>query len=262
MTLRLPMLLAVSLLAGTAADAQTEDAKAFACEAVPTPVVRLDHGSRYTAEDASRSTFDEASNDEVNRQLKPVDDFITDLAGAANTAVSSEADRKVAAQCVLAGLNAWAKAGALSDLATMNAQLSVPSRVAGLAFAYAQVRPFLPPSSDTKRVDAWLAERARATMGYFDTDAPKNASRNNLRAWAALAVARVGLTLDDTAMIDWADASVRLVACQAAPDGSLPLEMARRELRSRGRGLGRRDGRRAGSGQRQRRRDRAGRGSA
>ncbi len=230
MALRLTMVFAATLMAATAAHAQAEDAKAFACEAVPTPVVRLDHGSRYTAEDASRSAFDEASNDEVNRQLKPVDDFITDLAGAANKAVSSEEDRSVAAECVLAGLTTWAKAGALSDLATMNAQLSVPSRVAGLAFAYAQVRPFLSPSSATKRVDGWLAERARATMEYFDTDAPKNASRNNLRAWAALAVARVGLTLDDTSMIDWADASVRLVVCQAAPDGSLPLEMARREL--------------------------------
>lgn len=31
-------------------------------------------------------------------------------------------------------------------------------------------------------------------------------------------------------MKDWADASIRLVACQAGPEGSLPLEMTRRDL--------------------------------
>ncbi len=231
MKFHLPVSLAVALFVGLPAFADEHEAEpAFTCAKAPKPVVSLDHGSRYAAGDASRSEFDEASNQDVNKQLEPVDDFIADLAVAANRAVSTEADRKVAADCVLAGLAAWAKADALSDLVTMNAQLSAPSRIAGLAFAYAQVKPFLTASDDTALVEEWLADRARATMEYFDTDAPKNASRNNLRAWAGLAVARVGTTLDDAAMIDWADATVELVACQAAPDGSLPLEMARRDL--------------------------------
>jgi poly(beta-D-mannuronate) lyase len=231
-----PGVIALSFALAGAASAQSDAASGaqakdrFTCKPVPAAVVRLDHGSRYAAEDKSRSDFDEASNADVNRQLKPVDDLISDLAVAANRAVSDSADRDAAADCVLAALAAWAEADALSDLATMNAQLSVPSRVAGLAFAYAQVRPFLPASDQTASIEGWLADRARATMAYFDADAPKNASRNNLRAWAALAVARVGLTVEDAAMLDWAAASVRLVACQAGEDGSLPLEMARQEL--------------------------------
>ncbi len=205
-------------------------AKPFVCSPVPGPVISLDHGSRYKAADKSRTDFDAASNDDVNAQLKPVDDFIGDLAQAANRAVSSPDDRDAAAACVLDSLAVWAKAGALGDLATMNAQLSAPSRLAGLAFAYAQVKPFLPASDDTARVDTWLADRAAGTIAYFDTDAPKNASRNNLRAWAGLAVARIGLTVDDPVLIDWADATVRLVACQADANGSLPLEMARKDL--------------------------------
>ncbi len=222
---------AISLtLAATAAHADDAEQKPFVCKAAPEPVVSLDHGSRYVANDKSRSDFDEASNSDVNKQLKPVDTFIGDLSIAANRAVSTKADRVAATECVLSGLAAWAKADALSDLATMNAQLSAPSRIAGLAFAYAQVAPFLTGSEDQQLIEGWLSDRARASMAYFDTDAPKNASRNNLRAWAALAVARIGLTVDDAEMKDWADASVRRVACQAAPDGSLPLEMARQEL--------------------------------
>lgn len=223
-------LVAVALVSATSALAEDAAPGPFVCAPPPDPVVSLDHGSRYTAADSSRSDFDEASNKEVNAQLKPVDTFITDLAVAANRAVSDSADRPVAADCVLSGLAVWAKADALSDLATMNAQLAAPSRIAGLAFAYAQIKPFLAGSDDQTLVETWLSDRARATIIYFDTDAPKNASRNNLRAWAGLAVARIGLTVNDAAMIDWADASVRLVACQAAPDGSLPLEMARQEL--------------------------------
>ena len=185
---------ALWMLGVTAACAQEEAAKPFVCEKVPEPVVSLDHGSRYVANDKSRSDFDETSNNDVNKQLKPVDTFIGDLANAANTAASSPEDQAVAAGCVLSGLAVWAKADALSSLETMNAQLSAPSRIAGLAFAYAQVQPFLPASKDRDLVESWLSDRAQATMTYFDTDAPKNASRNNLRAWAGLAVARIGLT--------------------------------------------------------------------
>ena len=64
----------------------------FTCPATPTPVVMLDHGSRYVAEDASRSDFDEAANSDVNAQLKPVDDLIVDLAKLANKARAADAD--------------------------------------------------------------------------------------------------------------------------------------------------------------------------
>jgi poly(beta-D-mannuronate) lyase len=209
--------------------AQAADA-AFKCPATPTPVVMLDHGSRYVAEDASRSDFDEAANSDVTAQLKPIDDFITDLAQTANRALAQDSDQQAAADCVLASLAIWARADALSQLDSDNAHLSMPARLAGLAMAYAQAQPMLPPSDDRQMVEDWMAARAKATMAYFDTDAPPKASRNNLRAWAGLAVAQVGLIRADTGLIDWADASARLVVCQAAPDGSLPLEMARKEL--------------------------------
>ena len=226
----LTILAACTVFAATALQAEEASVDPFVCVATPKAVVSLNHGSRYVAADKSRSEFDEAANDDVNAQLKPVDAFISDLANAANRALSHPDDRKAAVDCVLSGLANWAGANALSDLSTMNAQLSAPSRIAGLAFAYAQVKPIAEPSADQAVIEEWLTARARGTMAFFETEAPPNASRNNLRAWAALAVARVGLTVEDAAMIDWADASVRLVVCQAAPDGSLPLEMARREL--------------------------------
>lgn len=224
---------AVALCLGQPVAALAQDdasTQAFVCAPAPAPVVTLDHGSRYAAQDASRTEFDAGSNADVNAQLAPVDDFITAMALAANRALAGGDDAQVAAECVLAQLALWARADALSDLGTMNAQLSAPSRIAGLAFAYAQVAPLLPRSDDRAAVEGWLSARAKATMAYFDGGAPPKASRNNLRAWAALAVARVGLTVGSDAMTGWADASVRQAVCAAAPDGSLPLEMARKEL--------------------------------
>lgn len=222
-------LCACTLAAASTAFAQEFETTPFACKAPPQPVVTLDHGSRYIDADKSRSEFDQASNTDVNTQLEPVDSFINDLVGMSNRALSTPADRQVATECVLSALTVWARADALSDLATMNANLSAPARIGGFAFAYAQVRPYLPESGETVLVERWLGDRARQTMTYFDEDAPTMASQNNLRAWAGLAVARVGITLDDAAMMEWAADTVRLVACQAHPDGSLPFEMTRKE---------------------------------
>ncbi len=212
-----------------ACGAQAQDLPApFVCPALAPPVVRLDHGSRYTSTDKSRSDFDTVSNAEVNKQLKPVDDFITDMSLAANAAVQS--GDLAAVRCVVSGLDAWAQAGALGDIGSMNAGLSMPSRLAGFAWAWAEVKPMVPEGQNGALIESWLSGLAQSTIVFFETTAPPNSRKNNLRAWAGLAVARVGVTLNDPDMLDWADASVRLVACGADPDGSLPLEMARKDL--------------------------------
>lgn len=197
------------------------------------PVVSLGFGSRYTADSENRSEFDEEGDKAVTAALKPIDDFIADLARQTDLVLDPETDPKVAsaaADCVQRSILAWARADALSDLATQGANLSAPSRVGGIAFAWEAVRDLVPEAEGNAEIEAWLRARARQTMAYFDADAPPRASQNNLRAWAGLAVARIGLTLDDAAFIDWGEASARLVLCTADPDGSLPFEMWRGRL--------------------------------
>jgi poly(beta-D-mannuronate) lyase len=129
---------------------------------------------------------------------------------------------------VLDWLAAWADAGALGDLKTLNVQLSVPARYAGLAMALLQAEVAGGLDADKRaRVVAWLKAMAGTMVAFFDGEAPPNASRNNLRAWAGLAAAAIGRLDGDRALLDWAKQSFELVACQASPDGSLPLEMGR-----------------------------------
>ncbi len=69
--MKLALILAVTLLPG---------AGFAACDPVPDPVVRLDYGSRYADDSKTRSDFDDEGNAEVDAALKPVDQFIIDLA--------------------------------------------------------------------------------------------------------------------------------------------------------------------------------------
>lgn len=232
------------------------DGAKFSCPALIAPVTSLNHGSRYTVSDKSRSALDDITNAEVDAQLDPVDDFITNMILAANAAITPpEASLEtlpetlpetppeilaitppdgmpntLAVACVKDGLLAWAQAGALQDIGSLNANLSVPGRVAGLAYAWVQIKPMVQDQSSAQVIEAWLAGLARATMVFFDTQAPPMSAQNNLRAWAGLSVALVGTALGDKPMTDWAAASTVLVACQALPDGSLPHEMTRKHL--------------------------------
>ena len=203
------------------------------CPVDAKPVVSLGFGSRYTDDSANRTDFDEEADKAVTAALKPVDDFIADLARQTNIVNDPDASREragTAAACVMDSVLVWARADALSDLSTQGAKLSAPSRVGGIAFAYAAALKVLPQPEGQDEIEAWLLARAQQTMAFFDTEAPPRASQNNLRAWAGLAVTRVGLTLDDPSLIDWGAETLRLVACTAKPDGSLPNEMWRGKL--------------------------------
>lgn len=220
----LGMAAATALLLG-AAPARAED-QPFVCPAAPAPVVSLEFGSRYTDDSKSRSDIDESSNAEVNKALEPVEDFIGKLMKFANSALLDKDPAE--AGCVLDWLAAWADAGALGDLKTINVRLAIPARYAGLAIALLQAETAADLDAEKRaRVVAWLTGAASEMQSFFDTEAPTNASRNNLRAWAGLAASAIGRLNGDAQLLDWAKASFELVTCQAADDGSLPLEMNR-----------------------------------
>jgi len=226
----LPSLLTIATLLAPAPAfaAKASDKAEFTCEAVPKPLVSLDFGSRYTKDSKTRSDIDEASNENVDKSLKPVETFINDLSKMANAAYLQTDGRQARVACVTDWLWTWADAGALSDLTTMNVRLATPARFAGLALALLQVDiAGEPDPAKREKIVAWLETLGQGMVQFFDNDAPTNASKNNLRAWAALAAASIGLAADDKALITWGEQSIELVACQANEDGSLPLEINR-----------------------------------
>ena len=224
--------IAVSLLAITAAMAMIPKAEAAeeTCFKTPTPVMSLGFGSRYEADSKTRSDIDEDSDAAVTKALKPIDQFIQNLAKVVSKAETEKdvATRRQYQRCVVDSIYAWAKADALNDMRTFNAKLSIPARIGGLAILFAESRDQVPGLHDRERiVEKWLQKRSQEIVYFFENEATKGAARNNLRAWASLAVGEVGVLNRDRGMIEWAILSNNTMIVNASSDGSLPLEMNR-----------------------------------
>ena len=259
------LILAISLgLGAQAAIAETTpkaEPEPFVCFDPVPPVTELAIPSRYKDDSKNRSDFDAAANAAVEAALSPVDDFINVLVKTANAALQITAapeidpeapldaadqpdpaaepkaetppdlaEQTLIADCVVDRVREWAAVDALADMKTQGAQLSVPSRIGGIAMAYAQVRGLATQDTRQPEIDAWLTARMQSSMLFFDTEAPPKSRQNNLRAWAALAAAQVGLLQNNEAMTTWAADSVKLVLCTATPEGALPNEMWRGKL--------------------------------
>lgn len=198
------------------------------CEVSAEPVVALDFGSRYTGDSKDRADLSEAGNDAVNKALAPVDRFVQDLARGANAALADQDDAAKNAACVFDAVYDWANADALSDLQSTNAKLSSPSRIGGIAAAYAQIAGLTDHDRQKQQtIHDWLTRRAEAIVTFFENEAPQKAAQNNLRGWAGFAVGEIGIITQNSAFTNWATATNSAMIASANADGSLPLEMGR-----------------------------------
>ncbi|KQV70466.1 hypothetical protein ASC90_10235 [Rhizobium sp. Root1220] len=190
-------------------------------------MVSLALGSRYESNDKSRSDIDESANAVVNKALKPIDVYVRSLANLSDQSPKA-GTRDETNRCLYRALSSWADAGALSDLGTLNAKLAISPRVAGMAISYRDAKAVTPPDDGQKRaIEAWLQSIGMELMTFFDDDAPKMASQNNLRAWAGLAVGQIGVATDNDRLSSWGAKTNEMVICSADDDGGLPLEMKR-----------------------------------
>jgi poly(beta-D-mannuronate) lyase len=218
----------VALILGSPGAVTGALAEEFSCPEFPKPSVVLEFGSRYKDESKSRSEKDKNSDEEVTKALKPSDDFVQDVTKISNRALEDPELRDVVTECVIGAVHDWAEADAFSDMRTMNARISYPARVAGIAVAYKQVRPFAEDyAEEREEIESWLGRRADEIVEFWNNDAPPLASQANLRAWAALATTQIGLILDEPSYLDWSLLSMRIILDTQDEDGSLPLEMRR-----------------------------------
>jgi poly(beta-D-mannuronate) lyase len=209
---------------------EDEPPKPFACATAPDPVVSLSIGSRYEKDSSTRSEISEESNEDVNKALEPVEDFINDLSAMANAAYLGEADSQKQADCVMEWLGAWAQGDALTELNSLNARLAISPRLAGFALAFLQVRDIATPDqARDETIKAWLKEQADEVIEFFETEAGPLASTNNLRAWAGLATASIGRIAGDQDIEQWARESYKMLVCGSEESGALPAEMERGE---------------------------------
>ncbi len=194
---------------------------ARACESPPPAVHDIDANSYYS--DKNHSVIDPVRKARNVAATKPVDEFLEAVARRAS-AYQATPHKRDEAQCGLQWLSAWARQNAL--MGTMTTSQSYYTRkwaLGGLALGYARLRPAA-GEADRQAIDAWLKTVADATLVHADA---YKGVRNNHYYWEGLAVAATGAVTGDARLLAWGRKVFDHAMSQVAPDGSLPLEMAR-----------------------------------
>jgi len=136
-----------------------------------------------------------------------------------------------AASCVLQILNTQAASQSMTGAMASNQSDYLRNWTLGaLAVTYLKVRDAdVGTPAERSRIAAWLASLARSTQGYFQVRHARHTKdgRNNHLYWAGFAVMSAGIAADDRQLYNWGVMTYRYGVAQIAPDGTLPLEMAR-----------------------------------
>ncbi|MDR3514775.1 MAG: alginate lyase family protein [Azospirillaceae bacterium] len=199
----------------------------FDCPAPIDAVLRAEGVSFYT--DRAHSKVNEDRQRQNKDKIAPMRHFAHIVTKLSDAFVGSQPTDPRPALCALQWLDGWATAGAL--LAEPNQQGAYEREwtLSGIALAYLKLRGVEDPDAARKaRVQTWLADLARAVHQVYEQ--PKRSDNfNNHAYWAGLAVAAAGVADNDQSLFTWGLSKYRLGIAQISPQGTLPLEMARRQ---------------------------------
>jgi len=140
-----------------------------------------------------------------------------------------------AAACVMKILLQQAQADALTGTMSSNQANYVQNWTLGaLAITYLKVRPAGAEAlgttpSQTAALQQWMKKVGDQVETYFAARHEKatNDGRNNHLYWAGFAVMAAGIAANDRSLYNWGVSTYRDGIDEIAPDGTLPLEIAR-----------------------------------
>lgn len=181
----------------------------------------------------SHSVADPQKRKAALDKLAPLWAFTASLNAMADDYVRSRPADPARAACVLAWLDSWARAGALTgEVSTWARYDTLWAAEIGAGMAYLKVRgsPGLDAAA-RRRVEGWLAQLARAAVADNDkfnagTDSRRQ-PRSNLSYWTAAGAAVAGIAGNDRALYEWAVGTVRKALSFVTPEGAMPAEMGR-----------------------------------
>lgn len=198
------------------------------CPAPPEAVVRLSLPSMYVAGDNSFSQIDATKQAEREAILKPIHGFTYGVSRYANKYVASGGADVKSGACALAWLDNWARAGAMQQMVDNETQFIRSVQLSAWAIAYAQVKNLkVQSNAPDPAIRAWLTGLANDMRSHADS-LTGNTVRNNHRYWAGLAAVAVAMDVGNEGLTRWGVESARIGISQIGPDGSLPLELARK----------------------------------
>lgn len=134
------------------------------------------------------------------------------------------------ARCALLWMNDWAEQDALLGRVNPAGEAVRKWELGTLAAAYLKIRNAPHDPVQAQRVRKWLAKLARAVQSDYSRNLKNDSRANNHINWAAWSVMAAAIAADDEALFDWSLDRFRFALAQIDADGTLPLELKRRQL--------------------------------
>ena len=191
-----------------------------ACEDPPAPVRDIVADRFYV--DSASSIADKAIIAQNKTALATLDRTLTAILRMADKGLAGDT---ASAVCAGHWLAAWAKGGAmLGHMSSRQAEVERKWRTAGMAVGYIKIRASVDPV-ERAAIDAWmddLADRVVADQGW-------PAKRNNHVYWAGFAAGAVGTATGAARHLDYSRRAYDAGMSDIKPDGTLPMELARRQ---------------------------------
>ncbi|VVE21708.1 mannuronate-specific alginate lyase [Pandoraea anhela] len=221
---RTPRAAALAVFSCAMALSATSFASTLDCPAPPpgTPDIRAN--GYYT--DAAHSKIDPQLKAQNEAAVKPLDTFATKLADMTDALIRDH--NRASADCALSWLDDWARSDAmLGQMVHVNNDQSDYMRQwthGAAALAYLKTKSF---ASESQRhaIESWLKKLSAANLAYWDDPRHK---RNNHYYWTGVGIMATAVATHDRTLLDTARSIYRKGIDDIQPDGSLPMEMARK----------------------------------
>jgi poly(beta-D-mannuronate) lyase len=197
------------------------------CPPVPAPQRDLEAVSFYT--DASHAVIDQRLLQRNLEAVRPVRQYVREVARMADGHLLAAPNDTAFAACALRWLGTWGSAEALLGKVNQQGAYERVWTLAGLALAYLKIRDAAGLDAGQQQgVRDWLRKLALAIQPGYER--PQRLDNwNNHSYWAGLAAAAAGVAVDDKHLFEWGLERYAAGVAQITADGTLPLEMARRQ---------------------------------
>jgi poly(beta-D-mannuronate) lyase len=165
-----------------------------------------------------------------NAATKTLDAFEQGVQRLGDSYVAAKPADPAIATCALEWIAGWAAADALMGKISQQGSYVRKWMLASTAMAYVKVRDDAGLDAAKKQtVESWIRRWSDAVRADYSTKLDRSDKRNNHSYWAGWAVMAAAVALNDRSHFDWALGQFRKALDQIKADGTLPLEMERRQ---------------------------------
>lgn len=200
----------------------------FSCGSPPKPVRDLRFDGYYADRGSGSSVVDQRAEKAYREATQAISEYEAALTKMSDRYVASKPAEAPPAACVLDWLAQWAAAGAMLGDASQQGGFVRKWGLAPVSASYLKIRdqPGL-DGAKKQAVEQWIRRWARIVRDDYNPTKLES-RRNNHVYWAAWSVGLAAVVLDDRSLFDWSMDKARIGLKQVTPEGTLPLEMARK----------------------------------